>query len=497
MDTYDVIVVGAGLGGLSSAALLAKQGFKVLVLEASNEWGGCAGKFERGDFRFAAGATLGMGFQEDGVLNTLYKTLNMPLPERTNLPIIMDVHLPDGHLRYWRKKELWYKEISHQFPEERERMIAFYEEIFQVGNWLNNIIDQKPVFPPAKFHHLPTLLKLISKETLRLLPFFTQTVHDRLKKYELLDNPRFIHFINGQLMDSVQTTAAFVPAFLGFAALQTFHLGAYSVKGGLATVAQDLAQFIEANGGVLKRWHPVKRIQKHADHWQVTSKRQKTYTASQLIFNAPLHNLHALLNGTAKEDVKVKQNKEAQRPAWGAFSIYVGASETFFKNQTSLFHQFIDSYDLPLAEGNHFLFSVSDPTDLIMAPKGKRSITMSTHTELEPWWEQSQYETKKALYSERLIKTVSHTFPHFENAIELLLPATPVTFQRFVHREKGKVGGYRPTGRFSWLNAQSIYSGVDGLWFCGDTIFPGAGTLGTVLSGMTVAQQLAPSFPSF
>ena len=53
MNNYDVIVVGAGNGGLAAAAKTAKEGFKTLVLEKHNLPGGCATSFCRGRFEFA------------------------------------------------------------------------------------------------------------------------------------------------------------------------------------------------------------------------------------------------------------------------------------------------------------------------------------------------------------------------------------------------------------------------------------------------------------
>ena len=51
---YDVIVIGAGLGGLSAGAHLAANNLKVLVLEQHDKVGGCATRFERGAFTFEA-----------------------------------------------------------------------------------------------------------------------------------------------------------------------------------------------------------------------------------------------------------------------------------------------------------------------------------------------------------------------------------------------------------------------------------------------------------
>ena len=54
MADYDVIVVGAGLGGLSTGALAAKEGFKTLILEQSDIIGGCCSTFEVDGYKFAA-----------------------------------------------------------------------------------------------------------------------------------------------------------------------------------------------------------------------------------------------------------------------------------------------------------------------------------------------------------------------------------------------------------------------------------------------------------
>ena len=51
-EKFDVVVIGAGLGGLSTAGYLAKEGKKVLVLEHHSVPGGYAHEFRRGKYRF-------------------------------------------------------------------------------------------------------------------------------------------------------------------------------------------------------------------------------------------------------------------------------------------------------------------------------------------------------------------------------------------------------------------------------------------------------------
>ena len=52
---YDVIIVGGGLGGLTSGAKLAREGKKVLLLEQHDRPGGCATTFKRKDFTMEVG----------------------------------------------------------------------------------------------------------------------------------------------------------------------------------------------------------------------------------------------------------------------------------------------------------------------------------------------------------------------------------------------------------------------------------------------------------
>ncbi|MBA2175153.1 FAD-dependent oxidoreductase [Halobacillus locisalis] len=488
---YDVGVVGAGFGGLAAAAELSKQGKNVIVFEASNELGGSAGKYERNGYRFQSGATVGMGFEEGGVFDTLFKSLQLQKPPMTLLNPIMDIHMPDRTIHYYREKKEWYQEIERNFPESASSIQAFYDEVFYVGQLVDQLLDRVPVFPPKTPTDWTRLVSMVNPTSVRLLPYLNQTVYDRLKKYHLHEHELFRIFLNGELMDSVQTSVEYCPAFLGYAALQTFHKGAYAVHGGLATVAEQLADYVKSCGNEVLLRYPIHHIEKKHGHFHLHSKRNSIFEVEKLVLNHSVHNLPDTLSEDLMKQSYIHPEKENNREAWGAFIIHAGVDERVFQHTDVSYHQFI-APDHPddLHDGGQFLLSLSAPEDIRMAPEGKRSLTISTHTDVKQWWDADDYEQKKEEMKDRLIDTVEHYFPGFKEGLDIVLPGTPVTFQKWLRRRDGKVGGYAPTGRYSWLNSYSIRSGIKDVYLCGDTVFPGAGTLGVTLSGLMAAREL-------
>lgn len=91
-----IVVVGAGIGGLTTAALLARAGLDVTVLEAHVYPGGCAGTYFHKGYRFEAGATLAGGFYPGGPMDLVAQAAGIERwPAHASEPA-MTVHLPDG-----------------------------------------------------------------------------------------------------------------------------------------------------------------------------------------------------------------------------------------------------------------------------------------------------------------------------------------------------------------------------------------------------------------
>jgi phytoene dehydrogenase-like protein len=148
----------------------------------------------------------------------------------------------------------------------------------------------------------------------------------------------------------------------------------------------------------------------------------------------------------------------------------------------------------PFAEGNSVFISFSLPDDLARAAEGHRAVTMSTHTALELWWrlfenDREAYEARKQEYTERVLDAAEMALPGLRRAAGLVMPGTPVSFQRFTHRSRGWVGGFPQT---SLTRSRSPRLGR-GTWLVGDSIFPGQSVLAVTLGGARVAQAVVLS----
>ncbi|XRA96727.1 FAD dependent oxidoreductase [Pycnococcus provasolii] len=107
-SSAEVVIVGAGFGGLAAAAVLAHEGIQVEVFEAHDTVGGAAHSFQRrtpdgNSYTFDSGPSYFMGLSESGdarstnALAQLLRLLDEPVPQYTYLSC--DYHLPEGVLR--------------------------------------------------------------------------------------------------------------------------------------------------------------------------------------------------------------------------------------------------------------------------------------------------------------------------------------------------------------------------------------------------------------
>jgi phytoene dehydrogenase-like protein len=256
----------------------------------------------------------------------------------------------------------------------------------------------------------------------------------------------------------------------------------------MAGLVEPIADAVRILGGkVLLKREATRILFRAGRPSAVETKQGETYRADIVVANLPPPNAARLLSA----EVPALASSVSARPAdgWGAFVIYVGLDDSAIARDLPLHHQVVRGR--PLGEGRSVFVSLSMPDDPTRAPVGQRAATLSTNTRLEPWWDLlsrdgAGLKALEADYTERLLAAADQAIPGFRSAARLVLPGSPIDFERFTHRVGGWVGGFPQTSLFRSARPRL---GI-GFWLVGDSIFPGQSTPAVALGGLRVADQI-------
>ncbi|MHC5595158.1 MAG: C-3',4' desaturase CrtD [Nostoc sp.] len=488
-----VVVIGAGIGGLTAGALLAHRGYSVLILDQALVPGGCASTFKRQGFTFDVGATQVAGLEPGGIHHRIFSELSIDLPQATPCDPACAVYLPGEStpINVWRNQEKWQGERQKQFPGS-EPFWQLMATLFD-ASW--EFQGRDPVLPPRNLWDLWQLIQAVRPSTLITVPFTLFTVGDALRLCGLGNDRRLRTFLDLQLklysqVDADETVLLYAATALSVSQLPQ---GLFHLQGSMQVLSDRLVQSLERDGGKLLMRHTVEKIKvENGKANAVVIRNQKTgevwtEAADQIVSNVTVQNLVHLLGEQAPSGYKNRVEKLPQ--AWGAFVVYLGVDASAIPPGCPPHLQFLYDADGPVGENNSLFVSVSHPGDG-RAPEGKATIIASSFVDPAPWWETDDYEGLKQKFTEEAIARLAQYFYLKPETIIYQEAATPRTFAHFTGRDRGIVGGIGqriPTfGPFGFANRTPI----EHLWLVGDSTHPGEGTAGVSYSALTVVRQI-------
>ncbi|MGF1512078.1 MAG: C-3',4' desaturase CrtD [Elainellaceae cyanobacterium] len=488
-----VVVIGAGIGGLTAAALLASQGYRVTVYDQALVPGGCASTFKRRGFTFDVGATQVAGLEPGGIHHQIFSQLDIPLPEAHPCDPACAVYLPGETeaISVWRDPAHWQAERQRQFPGSE----PFWQCLARLFDISWRFQSREPVLPPRSLWDLRQLTAAVRPDTLLTLPYALLTVGQLLRLYGLQRDRRLRTFLDLQLklysqVDADETALLYAATALGVSQLPQ---GLYHLQGSMQVLSDRLVAALERDGGALHMRHTVEHVYtKEGQAAAVEVRDQKTgkvwtEPADHVVANVTAQNLTQLLDGQTPAGYQHRVDKLP--PASGAFVIYLGVTQEAVPADCPPHLQFLYDYDGPVGENNSLFVSVSRPGDG-RAPEGHATVIASSFVDPRPWWRTDDYDGLKQRYTQEAIARLSGFFTLNEDTIVHCEAATPRTFERFTAREQGIVGGVGQRvstfGPFGLANRTPVKQ----LWLVGDSTHPGEGTAGVSYAALTIARQI-------
>jgi phytoene dehydrogenase-like protein len=463
---YDAIVIGGGMAGLTSAAYLAKAGYKTLLCEKESKVGGLVNTFERDGFVFDGGIRA---MENSGVVLPMLKQLGLEIEFVRNR---VSIGIEDRVIRIDSKENIpdYQALLTEMYPESRAEIAEIIARIREIMKYLDVQYGiDNPIFldmTKDRGYLVKVILPWMFKYafTVRKITRLNQPVVEYLQQYTR----------NQSLLDIItQHFFRDTPTFFALSYL-SLYLDYYYPLGGTGKLAERLAAFIENQHGTICTNTEIACVD--PDKREVTDHQGRTYGYRRLVWAADQKTLYNRIEPDHIADAGVRKaviNRRAEiADKSGNDSVYtiflaLDLDKSYFSNRASehFFYTPVrtgQSAAGPIPSGadqgtiENWLrrfyalttYEISCPVmrDSTLAPEGKTGLIVSVlfdykltrHIEQLGW-----YEDFKSLSDACIIDTLnSSIYPGFKDAILQSFSSTPLTMAKVAGNLEGAITGW-------------------------------------------------------
>lgn len=494
-NTFDAVVIGAGLGGLTAAANLSEHGLRVLVIEQHDKPGGYATCFERDGFTFDA------SLHNIGPLNSsihrIFENLKLLddveyIPYESFQRVIFPNHdfvLPKGAAGF----EAY---LKAQFPEESDGIRALFTSMKHVRKGFEEIEDltiesdsDEPLSPltAAKYPEFSEWTMTTLEELMEM--------HIKAPKLKALV---------GNIWWYLGLPPSEMPALLysvvGLGYME--YSGGY-IKGTSQRLSDALAAKITKRGGKLLLNTKVTRILVSEEKVDgvITDKGEMFYTDLTLSNAGGQETFLNLLDESA---VKKKYLKKVRRQenALSAVQLYLGLDcppkalglkEHSFTAFSSYDHDENLRFIMDGAYDKTFFSAAAYSSfDDSLAPKGKGVLHLFSLDHMKNWEDltAAEYENKKEQVADAFLDKAEKYIPGIRAHILVKELGTPRTMHRYTGHKEGSIYGPSQNIYQSGLNRLPAETPISGLFLVGSSIYPGGGYPSVINSGYRTSRRI-------
>ena len=496
--SFEVVVVGGGIGGLACAALLAARGVGVCLFERASRAGGCAASFEHLGHEFEAGAGLNAGWGPGGLHERVFSELPVAAPEAREVSPAYAVRLPGGpDVRVGGGTEEFYEALRASFPECADAAVRFYRDASRMAEALGRAARHTPALASASRLQLMRLAAAGPRLASRVIGARGDTAGKHLAD----TSARFRRFVDAQLQTFALTPSDSCSYLYAALALTEPLRPMHALRGGAQALADALTESIRRSGGTVRLDTTALRLafDPRGRTNGVTLLGGETVGAARaVVSNLTVWDTYGKLVGAERTPAHVRAQLKALRGA-GAYQIFVSLDEEAARRLPSDKVLALDGRQ----EGQDFdpesaLFILgAAPAWDARAPAGKRAANVTAFTDAEQWFsfhaDETEHEEQDARALEALWSRLHAALPELGSGAEVFETATPRTFYERTRRRLGMVGGLaRTPDLLAGPHALTHKTAVPNLLLVGDTVFPGAGLAPVTHSALVAADELAP-----
>ena len=388
--SWDVIVIGSGIGGLVTASQLAAKGAKTLVLERYLIPGGSGGSFRREGYTFDVGASMIFGFGEKGHTNLLTRALGdvgqhcETVPD----PAQLEYHLPGGlNVAVDRDYEAFIARLSGMFPHEAKGIRAFYDTCWQVFNCLDAmplLSLEDPAYLAKVFFKAP----LACLGLARWLPF---NVGDVARQH--IKDEQLLKLIDMECFCWSVMPADLTPMINAGMVFSDRHAGGINYpKGGVGVIAEKLVAGLESHGGAIRYKARVTEVLiENGQAVGVKLADGETIQARRVVSNATRWDTFAGEGSVRQPLVDAAHTPKAERtwrrrykPSPSFLSLHLGVEASLIPEGFHCHHLLLE--DWAAMEDEQGVIFVSIPTllDPSLAPEGRHIVHTSPQATSRP-----------------------------------------------------------------------------------------------------------------
>mgnify|MGYP003667164046 CR=1 FL=1 len=470
---YDFVIVGSGMGGLSSAVILAKNNYSVLVLEKNHQIGGALQVFSRDKCVFDTGVHYVGGLDEGQNLNKMFKylgifdSLNMKSLDRDCFD---KVRLPNGKsYPYGQGYEKFSSQLIDLFPKEETAILKFCGKIKEMCDFFP--LYNLKLNEEDNYIDTPEVLEISAWE-------FVDSLTENKELREVLLGTGMLY------AGDKETTPFYVLALI----LNSYIQGSYRMIDGGSQISKLLVRELRKHGGeVLKRKEVVK-ANYNSDR---SASSVECEDGSQYFAKNFISNLHPALTITIF-------GKENFRPAYrdrilklentvSSFMVYFSLKEKSFPyiNHNIYEHFTDDCWDVvnytqetwPQAlyvctpsssKSEEYAESICVMAYMSIDEVKKWEDTFNTR--LKPSERDAAYHEFKKMKEEKVMARMESRYPGFREAINNVYSSTPLTYKDYIGTPEGSLYGIMKSFRNPIATSINTRTRIPNLYLTGQNI---------------------------